>query len=207
MTARYGLKSGSRAALLAAAMSGMFGIAGITAPAAATTLIRMGLEDLVASNSTIVVGEVLDVQPRWNEDATFIVTDVRFAASDVLKGRLAAPEFTITIPGGRIGDRAHLLIGAAELIPGNSYVLFLSRMNLMRAGEALVVRDLVQGAFDVRMARDGLRAVSQALGHPLMPDKSGQALPPGEEKGMPINTMLSEIRQIAARQGSRREVK
>lgn len=201
MTGRHGLRLRSRAAMLAAV------ICGICGPAGATTLIRMGLEDLVAANSTIVVGEVLEVEPRWNEDATFIVTDVRFAASDVLKGRLAEPEFTITLPGGKIGNRANLLIGAAELVPGNSYVLFLSRMNLVGAGEALAVRDLVQGAFDIKMDKDGLRAVSQAIRHPLMPDESGQALPPGEAKGMLVNTMLSEIRQIAARQGSRREVK
>lgn len=206
MTGKHGLRLrlSLRAAMLAAAVCGTVGIG---APAGATTLIRMGLEDLVGANSTIVVGEVLEVESRWNEDATFIVTDVRFAASDVLKGRLAETEFTVTLPGGRIGGRAHLVIGAAELVPGNSYVLFLSRMNLMGAGEALVVRDLIQGAFDIRMDRDGLRAVSQALRHPLVPDRSGQALPPGEEKGMPINAMLSEIRQIAARQGARREVK
>lgn len=204
MTGRHGLRLGWMAAMLATVICGTLGI---TAPARATTLIRMGLEDLVASNSTIVVGEVLAAESRWNEDATFIVTDVRFAASDVLKGRLAETEFTVTLPGGKIGNRANLLIGAAELVPGNSYVLFLSRMNLMGAGEALVVRDLIQGAFDIRMEKDGLRAVSQALRHPLVPDKSGQALPPGEGKGMPINTMLSEIRQIASRQGSRREVK
>lgn len=195
-------RNGLRRMALAAVLAGV-----LATPAGATTLIRMGLEDLVAANSTIVVGEVLEAESRWNEDASFIVTDVRFAASDVLKGRLAEPEFTVTIPGGRIGDRANLLIGAAELIPGNSYVLFLSRMNLMGAGEALVVRDLIQGAFDIRMDRDGLRAVSQALRHALMPDGSGQALPPGGAEGMPINAMLSEIRQIASRQGSRREVK
>ena len=201
MFGRFGLRSRFGAALLAAV------ICGIAAPAGATTLIRMGLEELVAANSTIVVGEVLEAESRWNEDATFIVTDIRFAASDVLKGRLAETELTVTLPGGKIGNRANLVIGAAELVPGNSYVLFLSRMNLMGAGEALVVRDLVQGAVDIRMGKDGLRAVSQALQHPLMPGKSGQALPPGEEKGMPIDTLLSEIRQIAARQGARREVK
>ena len=204
MFGRFGLRSRFGAALLAAVICGTVGI---TAPAGATTLMRMGLEELVAANSTIVVGEVLAAESRWNEDATFIVTDVRFAASDVLKGRLAETELTVTVPGGKIGNRAHLLIGAAELVPGHSYVLFLSRMNLMGAGEALVVRDLIQGAFDIRMDKDGLRAVSQALRHPLMPDRSGQALPPGEEKGMLINAMLSEIRQIEARQGARREVK
>jgi hypothetical protein len=177
------------------------------APASATTLIRMGLEDLVSANSTVVVGEVLDADSRWNEDASFIVTDVRIAVHEVIKGRLAEEEITVTLPGGRVGDRTTLIVGAAELVPGNSYVLFLSKQNLLRAGEALVVRDLVQGAFDIRMERDGLRAVSQAHQHPLMPDRGGKVEPPGGAEGMPINAMLAEIRQIASRQGARREVK
>lgn len=180
---------------------------GAAASAHATTLIRMGLEDLVAANAAVVVGEVLDAESRWNEDSSFIVTDVRIAVHEVVKGRLSETELTVTLPGGTIGNRTSLIIGAAELVPGNSYVLFLSRANLLHAGEGLAVRDLVQGAFDIKMERDGLRAVSQAVRHPLMPDRSGMVEPPGGAKGMPVNAMLAEIRQIAGRQGSRREVK
>ncbi|MEA2560096.1 MAG: hypothetical protein QOH06_1600 [Acidobacteriota bacterium] len=197
---RWISKLGWRALAIAIAM-------GAAASAHATTLIRMGLEDLVASNAAVVVGEVLDAESRWNEDSSFIVTDVRIAVHEVVKGRLSEMELTVTLPGGTIGNRTSLIIGAAELVPGNSYVLFLSRMNLLRAGEGLAVRDLVQGAFDIKMERDGLRAVSQAIRHPLMPDRSGMVEPPGGAKGMQVNAMLAEIRQIAGRQGSRREVK
>jgi hypothetical protein len=188
------------------ALAALFTMAAV-APANATTLIRMGLEDLVSANSTVIVGEVLDTESRWNEDLSFIVTDVRIAVHEVVKGRLSEEELTVTLPGGRVGDRATLIVGAAELVPGNSYVLFLTKQNLLHAGEALVVRDLVQGAFDIRMERDGLRAVSQAVRHPLMPDKGGKVEAPGGPEGMPVNAMLSEIRQIASRQGARREVK
>lgn len=191
------LRSAALAAL-AAALAG--------APAGATTLIRMGLEDLVASNAVVVVGEILEAESRWNEDASFIVTDVQLAVHEVVKGRLSEKEVTITLPGGRIGNRTHVVVGAAELVPGSSYVLFLSRMNLLRAGDGLVIRDLIQGAFDLKLGRGGLHAVSQALRHSLLPDKSGQLGPPGGTEGIPIDAMLSEIRRIAARQGSRREV-
>lgn len=198
MLGKYAWRWGALALLLAAATA---------APAGATTLIRMGLEDLVAANSTIVVGEVLDLTARWNYDGSFIVTDVRLATREVLKGGGSDVELTITLPGGTIAERTHLIVGSAELVKGRSYVLFLSEMNLLGAGQGLVVRDLMQGAFDIRMNKGGLRAVSQALQHPLVSDGSGQLQPPGGPEGMPIETMFSEIRRLAARPGVRREVK
>lgn len=181
----------------------------VAAPASATTLIRMGLEDLVTSNSMVVVGEVLEAESRWTEDASFVVTDVRLAVHDVLKGRLDGheTELTVTQPGGRIGKRSHIVVGSADLVPGNSYVLFLSKMDLAGNEGSLVIRDLIQGAFDIRIGKDGLRAISQAITHPLLPDRSGKLEAPGGVEGIPINTLLGEVRQIVARQGARREVK
>ena len=179
----------------------------VAAPASASTFIRVGLDELVASNGKVVVGDVLDAHSYWNQDGTLILTDVRFVASEVLKGVLGDRDFTITLPGGVIGDQEHRIIGAAELIPGKSYVLFLNQANLPGADRAWTVRDHIQGAFELRMAKDGLRAVSQANRHPLVPDKKGLAEPPGGREGLPFNTMINSIRQIAAREGARQEVR
>lgn len=178
----------------------------VAAPASASTFIRAGLDQLVASNRKVVVGDVLDVHSYWNQDGTLILTDVRFVASDVLKGDLGDRDFTITLPGGVIGDQEHRIIGAAELIPGKSYVLFLEEASLPGAARAWTVRDHIQGAFELRMAKDGLRAVSQAARHPLVPDQKGMTEPPGGREGLPFNTMVNMIRQIAARGKARQEV-
>jgi hypothetical protein len=196
MICRIGLKLSGAAILMAA----------LAAPAGATTLIRMGLDDLVAANSRIVVGEVVDVQSRWNHDGSFILTEVRFIATDALKGE-GDMDFTVTLPGGRIGDETHVLIGAAELVPGGSYVLFLRDIDLPGGVRALAVRDHVQGAFELRIGKDGLRAFSQAVRHPLVPDRGGEVEPPGGREGVPFNTLVTSIREIAERQGARREVK
>jgi hypothetical protein len=179
--------------------------AGVVAPVSATTLIRTSLDDLVRGNATIVVAEVVDVHSYWNEDGTFILTDVRVAASDVLKGRLQDRELTVTLMGGRVGDITTLIIGNPELIPGNSYVLFLNEEDLPGT-RARTVRDLVQGVFDVRIGRDGLRAVSQANGHPLLPDAFGSVDAAGGAEGFPLNFMMQSIRDIAGREGARQEV-
>lgn len=180
--------------------------ASVVAPAGATTLIRESLDELVRSNRTIVVGEVVDVHSYWNADGTFILTDVRVAAHDVLKGNVQNRELTLTIMGGRVGETTTLIIGNPELIPGNSYVLFLNEEDLPGA-RALTVRSLVQGAFDVKIGKDGLRAVSQANGHPLLPDARGSFEPEGGREGFPLYSMTQAIRGMAGRDAARREVK
>src|SRR5262245_4572650 len=192
-----GLKLCSLAAGLAAVLA---------APGGATTLIRMGLDDLVAANSRIVVGEAVDVESHWNHDGSLILTDVRFVATDSLKGE-GDMDFTITLPGGTIGEETHVLLDSAEVVRGGSYVLFLREIELPGGVRAWTVLDHVQGAFELRMGKDGLRAFSEAVRHPLMPDGRGQAEPPGGREGVPFNTLVNSIRDIAERQGARREVK
>ncbi|HYN23348.1 MAG TPA: hypothetical protein VE078_20500 [Thermoanaerobaculia bacterium] len=177
---------------------------GLVAPAGATTLIRESLDELVAGNRAIVVGEVVDASSYWNEDHTFILTDVRIATYESLKGD-AGQEFTVTLMGGHVGDLTTLIVAGAELIPGRSYLLFLNEENLP-GKRALTVRDHVQGAFDIKMGRDGLRAVSQAGRHPLVPDRQGYTEAPGGVEGMPLNAMRQSIREAVDRQRARQEV-
>lgn len=189
--------------LLAAAIA-----ASVTAPLGATTLIRQGLDRLVADNATIVVGQVVDYYSYWNDDHTFILTDVRFAPEEVLKGRVTGDELTITVMGGQVGELTTLIVGGPVLEKGSSYVLFLNNESLPGIDGVLTVRDLVQGAFDIVMAKDGLRAVSQANGHPLLADWAGNSLPPGEEQGILLNDMTSLVRDLVRHsQAGRPEVK
>ncbi|HSK75240.1 MAG TPA: hypothetical protein VLQ45_02185 [Thermoanaerobaculia bacterium] len=178
--------------------------ASVAAPASATTLVRASLDELVAGNEAVVVGEVVDVESYWNAEHTFILTDVRFSVSEVLKGNQRG-ELTVTLMGGRVGDLTTLIIGGPQLFPGNSYVLFLNEESLPGV-QALTVRDLVQGAFDVVMAKDGLRAVSQANSHPLIADKQGYMDAPGGVEGFPLTAMMTSIREIAARPHTQREM-
>jgi hypothetical protein len=179
--------------------------AGVAAPSSASTLIRQSLNGLVAANPTIVVGEVLDAHSYWNDEGTFILTDVRLKATDVLKGDTRDTEFTVTLMGGTVGDLTTLIVGGAELLPGKSYVLFLGDGDLPGASAVRTVRDHSQGVFEVVKARDGLRAISEANRHPLHPDALGFVDPPGGAKGLLLNDMVRSIREFAARE-SRQEV-
>ncbi|HEV2853911.1 MAG TPA: hypothetical protein VHC97_14010 [Thermoanaerobaculia bacterium] len=170
---------------------------GVAAQASATTLMRAGLDELTTGNSTIVVGKVLDAHSYWNKDGTFILTDVRVAVHEVLKGQVKGGELTLTIMGGTVGDLTTLIVGGAELRPESSYVLFLGERNLPGVREkALTISDHCQGAFDLVLVGEGLRAVSQANRHPLVPDRQGFSEPPGGVEGLALDSMVRSIRNL-----------
>lgn len=170
--------------------------AGVVAPVSATTLVRSSLDRLAKTNEAVVVGEVLDVNSYWNADKSFIMTDVRFAVADVLKGDVQSDELIVTLMGGSVGDLTTLIIGGAELIPGRPYVVFLNQDNLPGSPDVLTVRDHSQGVFDLRMTTDGLKAVNQANGHPMVPDSLGYIDAPGGVDGFHYNELVRTVRAM-----------
>lgn len=175
----------------------------ITAPLGATTLVREGLDELVATNQRVVVGEVIDAVSYWNENKTFILTDVRIAPDETIKGR-AEGEITVTLLGGRVGDLTTLIVGGAELIPGRSYVLFLNPEKLPGARQVLTLPDHSQGVFEITSRKGELRAVSQASRQSLAPDRNGRIDAPGGTEGLPLGSLLKNLRGTVKRQGVRR---
>jgi hypothetical protein len=170
--------------------------AGFGAPAGATTLIRQSLGDLVAGHGTIVVGEVLAAESYWNAEGTFILTDVRIQAHEVLKGDPSLGEFTVTLLGGTVGDLTALIVAGAELVPGRFYALFVGDADLPGALGVPTVPEHIQGVFDLVDARDGLRAVSQGNRHPLYPDARGRIAPPGGAEGIPLEQLKKSIVEL-----------
>jgi hypothetical protein len=184
----------------------IFIAASVVASVGATTLVRAGLEDLVAGNRTVVVGEILDAQSYWNEEGTFILTDIRVSALEVLKGNPREKELTVTLMGGTVGELTALVVGGAELIPGKAYVLFLNEDDLPGVKGIRTIPGHSQGVFDIVRARDGWRAISQANRHPLHPDALGSVEPPGGKQGLLLDSMIRSIREIADRERARKEV-
>jgi hypothetical protein len=183
-----------RGAAILATVVTIASIAGGAAPVGATTLVRADLDKLAAENAAVVLGRVEAVRSYWNAEGTFILTDVRLATLEVIKGALQkGRDLEITLMGGTVGDLTTLIIGGPRLVPGHTYVLFLNEEDLPGAPGALTVRDLVQGAFDVVMTKNGLRAISQANGHPLVPDAAGSMDVPGSVEGLELDSMIRSI--------------
>src|SRR6185369_17309391 len=80
-------------------------------PVGATTLRRMGLNELVGTNDSVVVARALDAHSYWNADGTFILTDWNVKVDRVLKGDPSLKEATFTLMGGSIGDLTTLIVG------------------------------------------------------------------------------------------------
>lgn len=163
----------------------------------ATTLRRMGLDELSRTNEKAVVGRVIDATSYWNADASFIMTDVRFAVDRVVKGAVQDQEITITLMGGTVGDLTTLIVAGADLRRDGEYLLFLNTEDLPASPGALTVRDHCQGAFEIERAGKAARALSQARRHPLLTDDHGMVEPPGGQQGLDLDHMIREVGRLA----------
>jgi hypothetical protein len=173
-------------------------------PIGATTLLRADVDTLTASSDTIVYADVVGARSYWNEEETFILTDVRIAPREVLKGA-AGGELTVTLMGGSVGDRTVMVVGGAALVPGQAYVLFVGTDDLPGRVGARTVPGHAQGVFEVRKDADGsARAVSQAGDQALVPDALGRSEVPGGRDGLALPALLDTIRQAVAAPGSMR---
>lgn len=165
-------------------------LAWLAIPAGATTLIRQGIDRLTAENEMVIHGRVLDIHSYWNDDHSFILTDVRVRPSQVLKGK-ATGDVTFTVMGGSVGELSTVIVGGADLGAGSEYVLFLGRVDLPGAANRMTVRDHGQGVFEVTNGR----ARSQAVGEPLLADARGRTDAPGGEEGFALDELVRQIRQ------------
>lgn len=165
-------------------------------PASATSIVRTDLGRLVAENALIVTGEVVDVYSHWNEDGNFIVSDVRIVVDDTLKGQHQR-EVVFTALGGTVGDLSTVIVGGPEIEVGKRYVVFLNREDVPGRKNALTVRDLSMGIFDVVDSPSGAWALNQSVRHSLLPDASGSVEPPGGFSGLSLDNLGRAIRDAA----------
>jgi hypothetical protein len=177
------------------------------APAGATSLRRAGLEDLVAAHRTVLVGTVLDARSYWNEQRSFILTDVRVTPSEVLKGGAEDGDVTVTLLGGTLDGQTSIVVAGAELVAGRSYVLFVGEGDLPGARGVRTVPAHAQGVFAIVPGPDGEpRAVSEAADHPLVPDRAGATEVPGGAAGLRLSDLRRSVREIVERTAGAQEV-
>ena len=169
--------------------------AAAVAPAGATSIKRVSLDRLVADNELVVVGRVLDIYSHWNSDGTFILSDVRVVVDDALKGDAGQREFTFTAMGGTVGDKSVVIVGGPDIEVGKPYMLFLSRQDVPGLQNALSIRDLSMGIFDITETPRGRWALNQSVRHGLIPDVTGNVEPPGGFQGSALSTLSRQIRK------------
>lgn len=157
------------------------------AVAQATTLVRMDLDQLTATASTIARVRCLgnDVRVEGGEIWTF----TRFEVQETLKG--AAPrEITVRLLGGRFGGFVSTVDGVPRFRGGEEAFLFLEPT---RAGD-LSVTSWVQGTF--RIERDYLKQelVTQDTSGLAVFDPATRQFRPGGIRRLPVEEFRQRVR-------------
>jgi Matrixin len=135
-------------------------VALMSAPARATTMIRMTDESLVLGSSAIISGTVTDVQSARSASGA-IYTYVTVTIDEVIKGYLPTASVTIRQPGGQVGDDVEWLFGNATYAIGEQVIAFLDqdgdgflRTSQMALGKFSVEYDATGQAVAMRQLDD-----------------------------------------------------
>ena len=117
----------SRRELLAAAL--LFALLCLMTPRAlGASVVRMEPRELAAVSPHVVVATVEEREVRWNDGHTLLVTDYQLRVEDRLRGD--SPErFTLSMPGGTLGDITDETCLTVALEPGSRYLLFLGDLD------------------------------------------------------------------------------
>jgi hypothetical protein len=149
----------------------------------ATTVQRLGLEDLAKKAHTIVVGRVTNSRTYWSANRKLILTNYTFQVAESIKGE-APRNVEITTIGGKIGDVELRVAGMPSFQAGENAVVFLEQS----AGYQTVL-GLGQGKFTVTAGQ-----VVNNVGDLSFPDGR-----PGIPTRMPLPDFKNRIRSILSR--------
>lgn len=123
---------------------------------AATTIIPVSDEDLVATSELIVEGRCQRIRAVWNEDRTAIYTLVTFRVTKVIKGDIQPGNIELSQFGGQLSDGATVVWGAPYWQKSWRMLLFLSvepaggyRVSHLSLGYFRVVTDAATGTASV----------------------------------------------------------
>jgi hypothetical protein len=149
----------------------------------ATTVERLGLEDLVKKAHTIVVGKIAGSRTYWSADKKFILTDYTVNVSERIKGQ-GSRTIAVTTVGGKIGDIELYVSGMPSFDKDEDAVLFIET-----TGAYETVVGLGQGKFTVLNGE-----VMNKLGGLSFPDGR-----PGTPMKMPLENFKTQIRAFLNR--------
>jgi len=149
----------------------------------ATTVQRLGLEELVKKANTIVVGRVTNSRTYWNSNRKLIFTNYTIQVDESIKGQPGG-SIEVTTIGGKIGDVELHVSGMPTFQNGENAVVFIEQS----AGYQTVL-GLGQGKFTVTNGE-----VTNSVGDLSFPDGR-----PGTATRMPLQTFKNQIRNILSR--------
>lgn len=170
-------------------------------PVTASTFVAMDQAELVAASDAVIQGEVLEVYSFWNKEGNAVLTEARILVEEVVAGQ-APSEVVVRTFGGRVGDYVLEAHGFPVFQKGQHLLLFLHqgqdaslRVTGYRLGEYRVARGDHGQLVAMPTLEPGIRLLA----------RDGKPAPRPEV--VPLETLKSQIRGLAARTPARERVK
>jgi hypothetical protein len=158
----------------------------LLAPAGATTLLKMSMNELILQSTSIVRAKITG--SRTGAVGKDIFTYYQVQVSDTLKkGAILPAEFAV--PGGAYGNLRQITVGSPVFAEGQEYVLFLWTS---RSGMTQII-GLTQGMFNLTQDSSGAVLNRPAIADEMV-DKSGKAV-----TGAAVTMKWSELRDMIAK--------
>jgi hypothetical protein len=176
-------------------------VALIVAPALASVLQALSLEDLTRKADLIVVGVGGETQARHSADGRLIVTDVNVDVQDVLKGSVKKGDgVVVTVLGGNLDGLGLRVPGEASIPQGKPALLFLYRNGA--AGNDLRVVGMAQGMMPMQPNDQGTMMIIPGGSGSALVDRGGdgklQQAPAALLQPEPAVSVLDRVRALVA---------
>jgi hypothetical protein len=171
---------------------GMALIAAVLAvPAAATTVVKLNLEQLVQRADLIVQGQVQSVSAQWDEKRRLVFTTISIRVDETLKGESSAfrrQPVVIRQIGGTTGTIEMSVAGLPQFKTGGRALVFLKRQD----ATTFQVVGMNQGLYEIKEDV----AVSERHGLDLLDSNTGVVSHPRGSVRASLEKLKTEIREL-----------
>ncbi|MBN2360168.1 MAG: hypothetical protein JXR83_12020 [Deltaproteobacteria bacterium] len=171
------------------------------APAAATQVFAVGLEQMAAESDVVVRARAGAQQVTWDKDRRRVLTLTTIEVIEAVKGARRGELLTIYQVGGTLDGITFRIPGALQFAPGEQFILFAKRFEDkvvsygMGLGKyALVERD---GRLFVEPSYGDVAFVKRTADGALVPDA------PPDLSARPLADFMRRLRAISDRRGPR----
>jgi hypothetical protein len=159
----------------------------LSAPAFATTVARLNLEQLVQRADLIVQGHVETVYSQWDEERRLVFTYISIRVDEPLKGE-RRQSVLIRQVGGTVGTIQMSIAGAPQFKSGEMAIVFLKHQD----DRTFQVVGMNQGLYKIT----GTFAVSNVVGADLFDSKTGEITRPLIGGRAPLEQLKTKIREL-----------
>ncbi len=159
----------------------------LAAPAFATTVTKMDLEQLVQRADLIVQGQVQSVYSQWDGERRLVFTYISIRVDEPLKGE-RRQSILIRQIGGTVGAIQMSVAGVPQFKSGEMAIVFLKRQD----DSTFQVVGMNQGLYEI--VEDF--AVSNVFGVDLVDSKTGEITRPLIGGRAPLEQLKTKIREL-----------